>query len=159
MKRLTFVLIIAVIFSQVIAQDQEDSKFIKNRFSVSIFGSTLVLVSVGNISFDLYFKTGGKILLGSSVGFTGVMDCNAYSSSGGHITLTMLSRRSRGFIESKFGVAHVPIGYEYGSWIHSLKTYPVISVGYHFQKPDSPLFFRVALSTGGFGLGVGISII
>ena len=116
MKRITFVLIITVISFQVTAQDQADPKTIKNRLCASIFGSTMLAVSVGNIGMDLFFKTSGKTLLRSSVGFTGVIDGNGYGSSGGHITLTVLSRRSKGFIEGRFGVAHVPIGYEWGSF-------------------------------------------
>lgn len=126
--------------------------------SISVFGSSLLLSSVINLSYEKVYFT-GKNHFGFTTGLTNVF----YHAEdfmympGVHGALTFLSGTGLKHFEVKAGVSVQIIWYDddNGETLYDKMIIPVISLGCRRQLPDSKSFFRWAVSTAGFGIGFG----
>lgn len=100
----------------------------------------------------------GWLHFGYTAGLTTIFyEGVAYSSFGPHFALTAFTGKKKHHFESKLGVAYTPvILYSTNKWndLH-FKFNPVVTLGYRNQKPDGKKFWRVGISTAGFGFGMG----
>jgi hypothetical protein len=109
-----------------------------------------------NISYD-YLLHKSRIHIGYTTGLTTTLyEGAAYGTLGVHLTMTIMTGIGKNHFETKLGGVVNPIklwsdGYD----DYAFKFVPVISLGYRFQKPENKIFYRVGLSTGGIGLGIG----
>ncbi|MDX2286818.1 MAG: hypothetical protein NW241_21820 [Bacteroidia bacterium] len=81
------------------------------------------------------------------------------STAGPHATASIWLGRASSHLELKLGagfgyiVSNVRGPGRFPKW----KAIPVATLGYRYQAPGEPIFFRADLGTGGLGLGVGIT--
>lgn len=139
---------------------QTSTQWPESSSSVSVFGSSLLLIATPvNISFEkLYLRN--NIYLGYTYGPTILfLTKSLYDSHGlgGHLAFTLLTGKRNRHFEGKLGFSYTPfvLYSAYGEDRFDIPFIPVVSLGYRFQKPDGKTFYRFALSTGGFGFGLG----
>ena len=110
---------------------------------------------IANVSYDKLW-TGKKHFNGLTTGFTMNYWGDDGTNYGVHLTYTFLSSVSyKHHFEFKLGGVY-NIFLNSPDWSPSF--IPVVTLGYRYQPPDSKGFFRIALSTGGLGLGAGVRI-
>jgi hypothetical protein len=158
MKR-TLVLIFSLSLFYVKAQVKETnpSQWPAKTNGLSLYATTILgAFTPINISYDhLVHKS--KIHIGYTTGLTTTMyEGAAYGTLGVHLTLTLMTGMGKSHFETKLGGVANPVkiwsdGYD----DYAFKYIPVVSFGYRFQRPGDKNFYRIGLSTGGIGLGIG----
>ena len=158
MKR-TLVLIFSLYFFNVTAQVKESSpsQWPAATNGLSIYATTLFgAFTPINLSYDhLVHKS--RIHIGYTTGLTTTLyEGAAYGTLGVHLTLTLMSGMGKSHFETKLGGVVNPVklwsdGYD----DFAFKFVPVVSLGYRFQRPGDRTFYRIGLSTGGIGFGIG----
>lgn len=154
MKSYALALISSIVLLSTSATAQDTSQTQPDYyFGASAFLSLVPLPL--NISFDA-LKFSNRAYNGVTFGLTTFpLQKNSYPDYGGHITYTRLALKRKGYFETKIGLAYNRNFSDY--WLET-NILPVISIGYRFQKVDSRWFYRVALSTGLIGVGLGVNL-
>jgi len=80
----------------------------------------------------------------------------SYATLGVHLALTFMTGMRNGHFETKLGGVYNPVilwseGYD----DYAFKFVPVVSFSYRWQRPDEKTYYRIGLSTGGIGVGIG----
>lgn len=151
-----FLLIIVLSFTNKTVKSQ-DSLWQNKTHGISFSASTLIIATPLNFSYN-YMIHKEKFHYGLTTGLTvGFYEITRYSSLGAHAVFTMFFGKKEGHFESKFGFSYSPIIlYSKTQWTdYAYEFVPIISLGYRYQEPGSDNFWRVFVSTGGFGIGVG----
>jgi hypothetical protein len=117
--------------------------------SLSLYGSTLLLASVINCSYE-WIKYGQKYHNGFTTGMTYSTVLGEGYDLGAHLTYTLLIGNTSNYFEMKLGFVYNFLRSEFFTFV------PVISLGYRYQPPENLGFFRIGLSTAGLGVGFGV---
>jgi len=89
--------------------------------------------------------------------------CDDQSATGGSVAISMLFGHDNHHFEASGGAFIGTFKSKnnpsiFGSCLEPVtRTFPLIDVGYRFQKLDGGLVFRAKLGSQGLGLGVGVS--
>jgi hypothetical protein len=80
-----------------------------------------------------------------------------YAVCGGHATFSVFAGTQKHHMDLKIGFSYTPIKLysTEGYYDYAPNFWPVVTLGYRFEKPDGRRNFRTGLGTGGLGLGVG----
>ncbi len=121
-------------------------------YATTIFGAFTPV----NLSYEhLIHKS--RIHIGYTTGLTTTLyEGVSYGTLGVHLALTLMTGMGKGHFETKLGGVLNPIklwsdGYD----DYAFKFVPVVSFSYRWQRPGDSTFYRVGLSTGGIGFGIG----
>lgn len=161
MKKVSFLIIFLIIVvgdADVHAQQTEIPQ--ETLSGISVFASTLIVVTPVNFSYDRLYPV-GNTHMGYTTGFTTLFLArslyNAYIVCGGHLTYTMLAGSRRRQFEMKLGFSYTPfvIASEYQDDTPDFVFMPVVSLGFRKKALEGNGFFRFAISTGGIGIGFG----
>jgi len=161
-QRLVCILTVLMLTPNMLKAQHESLQYPMPQSSVSVYASSLLLASVVNLSYERLWKPAeeSKVRLGFTVGYSlavqhwsGGLDD---AGMGPHLAFTLLAGKSDKFFELKLGGVAI---YEWDEGgLDFAYPMPVISVGFRKQFPETGHFFRVGLSTAGFGIGLGFMI-
>ena len=158
-KKLMIIQVLLVIVIKLNSQDPVpySSVWPSKSNSLSLYASTILgAFTPINISYD-HMVHKPKLHLGYTTGITTTLyEGVEYGTLGFHMAMTVITGMENNHFEAKLGGVINPIklwsdGYDDFAFFFV----PVISVGYRFQKPGDNKFYRIALSTGGIGFGIG----
>ncbi len=160
-KNSVFILIGFILAISSPVQAQQTETWPEKTSSASLYVSSLltgvnpIILSYEKIHHKGFFHLGYTTGL-TTIFFEGV----DYASFGAHLAFTAFTGKKNHHFETKFGLAYTPILlYSKYTWTdYHWKFNPVVTLGYRYQKPNGKNFFRVGLSTAGFGLGYGINL-
>ena len=139
---------------------QNENSWPARSTGISVYGSTLgSFISIVNISIDRNFQR-ERGFSGFSAGLTGLYSALPDDGTVGiHFTYNHFTGKYSHHFESRLGIVVTAekVGqYFFGS---NGKTgpgfVPVISLGYRYQKPGDPFYFRIGINTAGIGIGFG----
>lgn len=153
------VIVMAMLTPNTLKADLKPASTPNHQSSISLYGSTLLLASVANISFERLWRPSetSPLRLGVTTGYT--MSFMHWSGDldnigmGPHLAFTLLAGNNNKFFEMKLGFT--PIFSISDFFIEHDYNMPVISLGFRRQFPETNHFFRVGLSTAGIGIGAG----
>ena len=161
MKKIALLLLIVLAsVMPAVVNGQVENAWPARSTGISIYGSTLGnFISVLNISVDRNFER-PLGFSGFSAGLTGLYSALPDDGTVGvHFTYNHFTGKGKHHFESRLGmvITAEKVGkYFFGSDHKSGPGFvPVISLGYRYQKPGSPNFFRIGVNAAGIGIGFG----
>jgi hypothetical protein len=137
---------------------QEKKEWPKQSSHATFYVSSLLGIANPIIISYERMKHRGAFHYGYTAGLTTVFyEGVDYASIGPHLTFSAFTGRNKSHFETKLGFAYQPILlYARNGWSdYHFKMMPVISLGYRHQKPGNSKFWRIGISTAGFGFGMG----
>jgi hypothetical protein len=138
----------------------------KSGSHLSLYATTIMGgILIGNISYDQLYHV-KKTQMGFTSGITYICErihANDYDSGlGVHLTYTLLAGRRNTQFEMKLGVNFTPLVWDKRGtyWLdgYYFQVLPVISAGFRKKAFNDQGFWRMALSTGGLGIGFGMNL-
>ena len=121
-------------------------------YATTIFGAFTPV----NLSYE-HLVHNSRIHIGYTTGLTTTFyEGVSYGTLGAHLALTLMTGMRNGHFETKLGGVYNPIklwsdGYD----DFAFKFIPVVSFSYRWQRPDEKTYYRIGISTGGIGIGLG----
>ena len=90
-------------------------------------------------------------MFGPGSGITALVVLN--QAVGARASASIILERKAHHLEAKIAAA-----YFFGGYVFLSNLIPVVNIGYRFQKPESPVFFRItAKLMSGIGIGFGVA--
>lgn len=159
MKKTIISLIIILACLQTFGQKQDENNWQESSQDISLSASSLLLASTVNVSYNATWY-GDWLHYGINVGGSFVLyEIVEYASAGLHSTFGVFLGRKVHHPELKIGISYTPwLVYtmtEYPDFASDFEFMPVLSLGYRYQKPGNDNYWRLFLSTGGLGFGMG----
>ena len=131
-------------------QAQTSPEWQANGLSLHVGTNLFVIPIVA--SYERYFhKEKVHWGLGTGVTYAPATSSGYPPNLGGQLTVSLWTGQGNHHFEAKAGIV---AGRFQGDFFYT-NALPVLTVGYRFQKPGEPFFFRADLGVGGIGLGVG----
>jgi hypothetical protein len=158
MKRTIVLLFLLNLFhAEAQVKEANPSQWPAKTNGISVYATTILgAFTPVNLSYEhLVHKSG--IHIGYTTGLTTTFhEGVAYGTLGVHLALTLMTGMRNGHFETKLGGVYNPIklwsdGYD----DYAFKFVPVVSFSYRWQRPDQKNYYRIGLSTGGIGFGIG----
>jgi len=108
-----------------------------------------------NLSYE-HLAHKSRIHIGYTTGLTATFcEGASYGTLGVHLALTLMTGMRNGHFETKLGGVYNPIKLWSDVYDDDFKFVPVVSFSYRWQRPDELTYYRIGLSTGGVGFGIG----
>lgn len=130
----------------------------KSSSYVTLYGSSFFLIANPiNIAYEHIWHP-SWVHPGFSAGLTFVfMEGVSYAVCGGHATFSVFAGTKKHHMDLKIGFSYTPIRLysEHGYYDFAPTFWPVVTLGYRFEKPDGKRNFRTGIGTGGLGFGAG----
>ena len=121
-------------------------------YATTIFGAFTPV----NLSYE-HLAHKSRSHIGYTTGLTATLyEGVSYATLGVHFAVTLMSGMRNGHFETKLGGVYNPVKLwsdDYDDY--AFRFVPVVSFSYRWQRPDEKTYYRVGISTGGIGVGIG----
>jgi hypothetical protein len=158
MKRIIVLVFLLNLFNaEAQVKEANPSQWPEKTNTKSVYATTLLgAFTPVNLSYE-YLVHNSRIHIGYTTGLTATLcEGAAYGTLGVHLALTLMTGMRNGHFETKLGGVYNPIklwsdGYDE----FAFKFVPVVSFSHRWQRPDELTYYRIGISTGGIGFGIG----